>query len=182
MKTTEKKTVHITARDGGTFEIAGMEFIKFPDVDGRTPVVAKNILFNSSFGPSNDLRQSYVQKKSEKDVLPKIIEAVGEENLCSFKTDLTTLDGLKPYEDMESLISIPTMDFYRQNVAIFDKHNPKAWWWLATPESAPPHYDPTWVLCVSPRGCIYGSRCNYRDYGVRPFLILKSTIFESSEE
>jgi len=50
MNVTEKKNVHITAQDGGTFEIAGIEFIKFPDVDGMTPVVVKNIPFRSRFG------------------------------------------------------------------------------------------------------------------------------------
>lgn len=182
MKATEQKNVHITAEDGGTFEIAGIEFIKFPDVDGMTPVVAKDVLFNSRFGCSNDLRNSDVLKKMEKDILPKIIDAIGEENLCTIKTDLTTLDGLKPYEDVESMISLPTFDFYRQNVAIFDQYNPGTWWWLATPYTAQPHYDSVWVTCVSPRGLIRNNLYFNLDNGVRPFLIFKSTIFESSEE
>ena len=167
-------------QDGEAFELAGIEFIKFPSKNGETPIVAKNILFNSAFGENNDLRNSKVLQKLEKDILPKIIGAIGEENLCTVKTDLTTWDGLKPYGVMESLISLPTMDFYRENVEIFDKHKINAWWWLATPESANPHYDPTWILCVSPSGRISGSLFS-RGHGVRPFLILKSSIFESSE-
>lgn len=183
MNATEQKNVHITAEDGGTFEIAGIEFIKFPDVDGMTPVVAKNVLFNSRFGYSNDLRSSDVLKKLEKNILPKIIKAVGEENVCTFKTDLTTLDGLKPYEDLESKISIYTFDFYRKNVNIFDRYPVNSTVFLATPDTAPPHYDPVWVTCVSPRGRIYyGHFFNYGVSGVRPILFLKSTIFESSEE
>jgi len=122
-----------------------------------------------------------VLQKLKKNVLPKIIDTIGEENICTFKTDLTTLDGLKPYEDLESMISLPTFDFYRQNVAIFDRYNPGDWWWLATPESAQPHYDPSWVVCVSPRGDVDISLFSIVDFGVRPFLIFKSTIFESSE-
>ncbi len=168
-------------KDGETFTVAGMDFIKFPSVDGKTPVVMKEIAFRSDFGNNNDLRASKVLKRMQKDILPKIIEAVGEENVLTFKTDLTTLDGLKPYEDLESRISLPTFDFYRANVESFDKHNPGSWWWLATPESAQPHYRPSWIVCVSPSG--YISNDNYGcDLGVRPFLIFNSSIFGSSGE
>ena len=167
-------------QDSEVFQIAGIDFIKFPSKDGETPIVAKNILFDSTFGENNDLRTSNVLKRLQEEVLPKIIGAIGEENLCTVKTDLTTWDGLKPYGVMESLISLPTMDFYRENVEIFDKHKVDAWWWLATPESAQPHYRPMWTLCVSPSGGI-NFNCSFLDRGVRPFLILKSSIFESSE-
>ena len=142
--------------------------------------MAKDPVFRSTFGNNNDLRSSNVLKKLEKDILPKIIAAVGEYNLCTVKTGLTTLDGLKPYGVMESLISIPTLDFYRENVEIFDRYKVKEWWWLATPESAKPHYDPVWVLCVSPSGIVNFDYFN-GDRAVRPILILKSSIFESSE-
>lgn len=174
----------ISCRDGETFTVGGLEFIKFPGKDGQTPVVMKEIAFYSRFGQNNDLRTSTVLKRMQEECLPKVIEAIGEENLCTIRTDLTTLDGLKPYGAMESLVSLPTMDFYRENADIFDKHNPETWWWLATPESARPHSDPNWILCVSPFGCISRYHCdNYGiGYGVRPFYIFKSSIFESFEE
>lgn len=169
-------------KDGETFKIGDMEFIKFPSVNGQTPVVMKDIAFRSCFGDNNDLRSSDVLRKMEEDILPKIIEAVGRENLCTIHTDLTTLDGLTPYGTMESLISLPTLDFYRANISIFDKYNPGCWWWwLATPESAKPHDDPWYILCVSPSGYV---DCHYRYSsvsGVRPFCIFDSSIFESSE-
>ena len=142
-------------QDGEVFKLAGIEFIKFPSKDGQTPIVAKNVLFKSAFGENNDLGSSEVLKKLEADVLPQIIAAIGEDAICTFQTDLTTLDGLKPYGVMESRISIPTMDFYRENVEIFDKYKVDDWWWLATPESATPHDYPYWILCVSPSGGIY---------------------------
>ena len=166
--------------DGETFKIGDMEFIKFPSENGMTPVVMKDIAFTSRFGDSNDLNESIVLVRMKEKILPKIIDVVGEENLCSIKTDLTAFDGLKPYEDMESLISLPTLDFYRANVAIFDRYNPKAWWWLATPHSAQPHYDPWWVRCVAPSGNVGHGGYDY-GRGVRPFLIFNSSIFESSE-
>lgn len=183
MKKTVKNDIpqHTGIQDGEVFELAGIEFIKFPSKDGQTPIVAKNVLFRSAFGKNTDFRKSQDLKKLESDVLPKIISAIGEDALCSFKTDFTTLDGLKPYGVMESRISIPTLDFYRENVEIFDKHKLDAWWWLATPFSAKPHYDSECVLCVSPSGSVSYDCCDGDYSGVRPFLILKSSIFESSE-
>ena len=167
-------------KDGETFKVGGIEFIKFPSVDGKTPAVAKDILFTSRFGDNNNLEESTVLKKLREEVLPKIIADVGAEKLCTIKTDLTTLDGLKPYADLESLISLPTFDFYRANVKIFDQYKVNKWWWLATPESAQSHDAPNWVVCVAPSGGDF--RYDGYDYGrggVRPFCILKSNIFVS---
>ena len=171
----------IPVKEDGTFTVAGIEFIKFPAEGERTPVMAKDILFRSRFGSNNDLRKSIVLQKMEADVLPKIIEAIGEENVLTFKTDLTAEDGLKPYGEMESKISLPTLDFYRANVETFDKHKVNEWFWLATPESAHPHCDPYWILCVAPSGYVGGDYSHY-DYGVRPFLYFHSSIFESVGE
>ena len=168
-------------KDGEVFSVGGVKFIRFPEVSGTVPAVTKGIVFTSRFGDDNDLRSSDVLKKLMDDFLPRIIEAVGTEGLCVVKTDLTTLDGLKPYGEIASLVSLPTFDFYRANVDIFDKYNPKRWWWLATPESAQPHDSPYWVSCVSPSGFISnGGYCNDGIRGVRPFLSFNSSIFESS--
>ena len=168
-------------KDGETFRLAGIEFIKFPAVDGKTPVMARDCLFASRFGNNNDLRHSDVLKKLEADVLPEIITAIGEENVLTFKTDLTTMDGLKPYGVMESKVSLTTLDFYRANVELFDKYKVDEWFWLATPESARPHYNANWILCVSPDGNVYYDICSYV-YGVRPFFYFESSIFDPCGE
>ena len=187
MNTAETKTAYpkVTGftgiKDGDVFQLAGFEFIKFPNIKEGTPVVMRDIAFISRFGDSNDLRTSDVLKKLESEVLPRIIAAIGEENVRTFQTDLTTLDGLKPYGVLESRISLPTLDFYRANAETFDKYPVDNWWWLATPESAQPHDDPWWTLCVSPSGGINSDYYNCGGgNGVRPFLILKSSIFVSS--
>lgn len=177
-----EKVLFPCVKDGETFKVGGIEFIKFPSVNGKTPVVAKDILFNSRFGENNNLIESKVLELLESEILPKIIAEVGVENVCTFETDLTTLDGLKPYGIMESRISLPTFDFYRANVETFDKHPVKNWWWLATPEAAQPHYNPVWTVCVSPSGFIFGLDYFSSDIGVRPILIFESSIFESFEE
>lgn len=164
--------------DKATFTVAGIEFIKFPEVNGKVPVVAKDLPFNSRFGDNNDFTNSDIREKLN-ELLEKIKSEVGAENVCSFETDLTALDGLKPYPALEAEIGIPTFDFVRQNADIFDMYPVDDYWWTATPESAQPHDEPRWVVCVSPRGGIsyYGSR--YFNRGVRPFLIFESTLFVS---
>ena len=168
-------------RDGETFMVAGMEFIKFHDRDGKTAVVAKDVLFYTAFGSNNDLSTSTVLAQMKEEVLPKIVEAVGEENVLSFETDLTSWDGMKDYGTLESKISLPTMDFYRENVEIFDRHK-SDWWWLATPDSTPSHWSDRWVLCVSPSGYLDHDHYGFGFNGVRPFCIFKSSIFGSFEE
>ena len=167
-------------QDGETFKIAGIEFIKFPATAEGVPVVARDLQKAMAFGDNNDMRESKVLRWLREEFFPKIAAAIGEENLVSFKTDLTTLDGLDNYGVMESKISLPTMDFYRANAKIFAKHPVEDWWWLATPESCQPNSNPYWILGVAPYG--YNSSSDYNDGGgVRPFLIFKSSIFESLE-
>ena len=178
----EKNVRFPGVKDGDTFQLAGFEFIKFPSVDGQTPVVMRDYAFTSRFGDNNDLRSSDVLKKMEEEILPKIVAEVGEENLCTIRTDLTTLDGQRPYGVMESKISLPTLDFYRANGEIFNKYKPSRWCWLATPESAQPNDSPYWILCVSPSGFIFDVNYCSDFIGVRPILIFQSSIFGSSEE
>ena len=166
--------------DGDTFELAGFQFVKFPEHDGMTPIVLKDILFDCKFGADNNFATSEILRRLTAEFMPDVETAVGKENLCLMRTDLTSLDGLKPYEDLESFVSLPTLDFYRTNVGIFDRYNPGAWWWLATPETARPHSSPDFTLCVSPSGYVFNVSF-YGRIGVRPLLALKSSIFGSCE-
>ena len=175
----ENKILFPGVKPGETFKIGDMEFIRFADTHAGTPIVLKGIAFNSRFGDNNDFRSSDILKRLQEEFLPKIIEAVGDDNVLEFETDLTTLDGLKNYGTMRSRISLPTFDFYRANAEVFGKYKPDKWWWTATPDSNKPNDNPYWTVCVSPSGGIYfGGYCS-GIYGVRPFCILKSSIFES---
>ena len=173
MKTVTKELSKVN--NGETFKIGDYEFIKFFDDNGKTTAVSKYCLFNSTFGANNNFKESTVLKRLENEILPVLAETIGIENICDIETDLTTLDGLKPYEKMTSKISLPTFDFYRNNVDIFDKYKINDWWWLATPESANPHCSPNWIVCVSPHGYFFNISY-YHDDGVRPFLCFVSSI------
>ncbi len=165
---------------GKTFRVADIEFVKVKETDKGTIVVTKDCLFDSTFGSDNNLHESKILKRLQEEILPKIEEAVGAENVLEFETDLTTLDGLKPYEPLKSKISLPTLDFYRENVAVFDEHKIDGWWWLATPESAKPHSNPTWIICVAPSANL-NNNLYYDNNGVRPILFFVSNISVSEK-
>lgn len=167
--------------NGETFKISDIEFIKFTDIDGITTVVTKEAVFNSDFGKNNNLANKKIIKRLEEEFLPKIIAAIGAENILDVETDLTTLDGVKTYGTITSKVSLPTYDFYREHIEIFDKYKLKDWYWLATPWSALPHYESSCIVCVAPSGVIYGDLYDF-NFGVRPILCFKSSIFNSCEE
>lgn len=178
MKTVKLSEVSV----GKIFKVGDFEFIKFAEKDGLASVVAKNEVFRSCFGKNNNFAESEVMERLTNEILPKLEESVGAENICEFETDLITFDGLKTYGKITSKISLPTLDFYRANVEIFDKYKLSRWWWLATADSAYPHWEGClWGLCVSPVGNM-NSYYYYLNFGVRPFLSFKSSIFVSCEE
>lgn len=177
----ENKVLFSAVKDGDVVKIGNREYIKFPERDGMVPVVVKQTLFRSAFGDNNDFRTSKVRKALEEKCLPEIIEAVGAENICTIRTDLTALTGQKDYGVLESLVSLPTLDFYGEYADIFMKYPADDWWWLATPEAMQPAESPYWTICVSPSGVICSLSYN-RSIGVRPFYLLKSSIFGSCGE
>lgn len=168
-------------KPGKTFTVAGIEFIKFSADEKETVTVAKDCVFDSSLGKNNNFADSSVLKRLKDEILPKLEAAVGAENVLEHKTDLTSLDGLKTYGSITGKISIPTFDFYRNNVSVFDEHKCDGWWWLATPDSTPEHLNDRWGVCVSPGGDI-GVNNDYDSGGVRPFCIFVSSISVSCEE
>ena len=101
--------------------------------------------------------------------------------MLEFETDLISLDGLKTQGIIKTKISLPTFDFYRANIKLFDKFKLDDWWWLASPWSTPERYNDRWTLCVSPRGGIGNCSCINLN-GVRPILHFVSSISVSCED
>ena len=160
---------------GETFKVADIEFVKFADENGHTVAVTKDSVFNSKFGDNDNLDESLVKSRLESEILPKIAEAIGEENIVQHEVDLLSLDGDDKWGKVNCKISIPTFDFYRHNVKIFDKYKLGKWWWLATPDTTKKHYCDDWVVCVSPLGDVRSD--GYIGVSaVRPFMIFVSSI------
>ena len=129
------------------------------------------------FGSNNDYRTSEIKKVIDK-FADEISEIIGKENLVEHLVDLTADDGLKCYGAIKSRMSLFTANMVRENVDILDEFKLEDWWWTCTPYSTPKHEHSSWVKCVSPRGII-SNGSNYCSNGVRPFCIVKSSIFVS---
>lgn len=160
--------------DGDTFKIGKYEFIKFPSKNGVIPVVLKGSLGDMAFGDSNNFAKSKKLRSRLDDFLKEITAVIGKDNVEDFKVNLTALDGTG-YDSIWSKVSLPTLDFYRENRLIFEKHKLDLYWWLATADSSNNRF----ALCVTPGGDVYYRLCNLNDIGVRPFCKLNSKIFVS---
>ena len=163
---------------GETFKLGEYEFIVLEHSSKTTAVILKNLLYNlEEFGANNNYDGSNVDKLCN-DFGEKIEAIVGKDNLIEHTVDLTADDGLKDYGCVKRRMSLITADTYRKYVYVLDNYKPDKWWWLATPYSTPTHEDDRWIKSVSPHGDIdYDNYFNC--YGVRPFCILKSSIFVS---
>lgn len=166
-------------KEGDLFKLGTREFFVLEQSGDTTAVILKDLLHNGmAFGKNNRYCGSDVDKACE-EFADEITSIVGEKNLLEHTVDLTSDDGLKDYGKIWRRVSLLTADQYRRYVDVLDKFKLDRWWWLATPFSTTRHKDDCLVKCVSPSGRIYIVNCNYDNFGVRPFCILKSNIFVS---
>jgi len=139
-----------------------------------------NYLEKSEFGKTNNYADSYIRKNfNESNLVQELKEKFGD-RLVPIETDLLSLDGFDDYGKVDGdILAIPTIDLYRECRRKIS--NLDIWWWLATPDSTPSGYSSGDVRCVRSGGDV-----DYYWYGrsgaVRPFFILKSSIFESCDK
>ena len=163
---------------GEVVKIGGYELLVLEQMEGTTALICKDLIDEEAqFGETNNYDGSYVD-----DICGSLAEAleaeIGEDDIVTHVVDLTSDDGLKDYGKIERRVSLLTADLYRRYVEILDKFKPDSWWWLATPHSTKRHNNDSWVKCVSPSGYFHNDYY-FNFNGVRPFCILKSTIFVS---
>ena len=166
--------------DGKIAHIGDYEFIviKSDEKLGTTSLLMKEcIAEKKAFGENNDYRTSEIKKYVDKFAI-EIAEIIGEDNLVEHIVDLTADDGLKCYGTIKSKMSLLTANMVRENVEILDEFKLNAWWWTCTPYSTPKHENASWIKCVSPRGNFSDGNFDFVS-GVRPFCIVKSSIFVS---
>ena len=165
---------------GDIAAIGSHKMIVLDHIGGNTLLLRKDSLRTMAFGRGNNYNGSDVDRVCN-EFAEELAGIVGEENIILHEVDLTADDGLKDYGKIQRKASLRTADMQRKYVEILDKYRLDIWEWLATAFSIPPHDEDNWVKCVSPSGYFISGVCNYDNIGVRPFLILKSTIFESLE-
>ena len=167
---------------GEVVKIGSHEMIVLEQVGGATLLLRRDLLPDTmQFGDSNNYDGSCVDEACN-EFAGELAGIVGDDNILPHSVDLTSDDGLKDYGEVQRRASLLTTAQYRRYVQILDKYKPDTWWWLSTPSSTATHDSDTWVKGVSPSGRIGGDGYINDDGGVRPFCILNSDIFVSSEE
>lgn len=174
----QRKTL-AECKPGEIVKIGGFEMLVLEQQHGETSMILKDIYGEeTTFGENNNYVGSNVDNRCQE--FEKVLtECVRADNIITHNVDLTSNDGLKCYGTTDRKVSSLTADMYRKFVDILDTAKPDSWWWLATPWSTERHDNDRWALCVAPPGHIFLDYY-YLDIGVRPFCILKSSIFVSS--
>lgn len=125
----------------------------------------------------NNYASSQIKRYLEDEILPSIINCVGECNLYDVELDLTSDDGLDDYGKITSKIGLLTCDMYRKYNRIIERYPVDDYWWTLTPFSTEHRGYSSYVRVVNGDGTLYNNRCYY-GYGVRPFCIFSSSVFD----
>ena len=165
---------------GDYFNLAGLRW-KILDITSKgyhclAEIMVGNKIFDDD---SNDWTYSSLRKWLNNDFLNKLEEEIGEKNVVEFERDLLSLDGQTEYGKCFDKVSLLNVDEYRKYRSLIPNTN--KWWWLITPWSTKCNDISKWTAVVFPSGdVVYIVNCGLY-FGVRPFCIFSSTIFESEE-
>lgn len=167
-----------TVDPGNVIDLGEDEFVVLDHDEGGTLVISKEIMKEDvKFGENTDFNGSNVQHVLYKDILPKMEDVVGSENILPQTIKLTTIDNQNVYEDVTGKIRLLTFDEARKYNQLIVNEDLGDYWWLMTPWTSRDRWEYP-VAVVSPDGLISIRGCCSCS-GVRPVLYLKSNIFVS---
>lgn len=144
-----------------------------------TYVIRRELLNKKmKFGDTNNWAQSNIRKYLNEDYVQVIEREFGNGNIVAFERDLISLDGYNSYAtcvDKVSTMNILEYMKYHKYIGNCDSYHA-----LITPNSnpAPLGCSANLVQCVGGGGGVDYGWCR-EDFGVRPFFVLKSSIFVS---
>lgn len=167
-----------TVKPGGVIDLGEDEFVVLDHDEGGTLVISKEFIAEEvKFGENTDFNNSNVQHMLYEDILSKIEEVVGAENILPQTVKLTTVDNQNVYEDVTGRIRLLTFDDARKYNSLIVNEDLNNYWWLMTPWTSEDRWKYP-IAVVSPGGHI-NCWSYYNRSGVRPVLYLKSNIFVS---
>lgn len=169
-----KRKIDVEPKAGNQFELAGLKWKIIDVLDlGCMCLAEKSELMR--FDPDiNDWRISELRQHLNSDLLEKIENEIGEENIIEFERDLLSVDGQKEYEKCKDKVSMLTLDEYRKCRSLIP--NEEYYWWLLTPWSTPCNEYYKWAAAVVPSGNVVYGVCR-NNFGVRPVCIFSPSIF-----
>ena len=143
----------------------------------ETYVVRRELLKETmEFGDTNNWAESNIRKYLNEDYVRVIQGEFGNGNIVAFERDLISLDGYNDYAtcvDKVSMMNILEYMKYHKYVGNCDFRHA-----LITPDSTPLGCSADDVRCVNGDGDVNYDWCG-NGFGVRPFFVLKSSIFVS---
>lgn len=174
-----KRKIDVEPKAGNQFELAGLKWKILDVLDlGCMCLGEKSEL--TRFDPDiNDWRISELRQHLNGDLLRKLENEIGEENIIKFERDLLSVDGQNQYRACKGKVSLLTLDEYRKYRSLIP--NEEYYWWLLTPWSTGCNGYSLGVTVVLPSGNIRYNLCN-NCCGVRPVCIFSPSIFESKEK
>lgn len=179
LESNSKRKIDVEPKAGNQFELAGLKWKIIDVLDlGCMCLAEKSELMR--FDPDiNDWRISELRQHLNSDLLEKIENEIGEENVIKFERDLLSVDGQNQYRACKDKVSLLTLDEYRKYRSLIP--NEGYCWWLLTPWSTSHSGYYTLTTVVLPSGYFRLNYCN-DCYGVRPVCIFSPSIFESKEK
>ena len=168
-------------KPGDVFEKNNVAYIICEQFEnGSTAVVRKECLDKTmEFGNNNNWKESRWREYLNGDYLKEVEAVFGAENILEHEVDLTSLDGYDDYGVSTDKVSAMNIDRYRKYHRYIGDTGECHY--LSTPNSTPSGTGSSNVRCVSSNGCVDWNECGWRGV-VRPFFILKSSIFVSFEK
>ena len=164
---------------GDAFKVADLEWKILDITENGYVCIGEKLPDNMTFGSNNDWKSSKIRKYLNGEFYKKLTDEIGEENIIEFERNLLSLDGQTEYGSCEDFVSIISLDEYRKYRTLLP--NGKYYWWTLTPDSTKCNGDETCNRVVCPSGNVSNGICG-DCYGVRPFCIFSSSIFESEDK
>lgn len=179
-KANKAKKIFASLKVGAEFGLAGLNWKILDITDEGYMCLADRLTGKMMFDEtSNDWVQSQLREYFNTELIEKIADEIGEENIVSFKRDLLSLDGQTEYGECVDKVSLLTVDEYRKYRSLIPNTD-DYWWWLISPWSTACNDWSTAVAVVSSSGYVSGNFCS-GIRGVRPVCIFSSSIFKSEE-
>lgn len=174
-----KRKIDVEPKAGNQFKLAGLKWKILDVLDSGCMCLAEKSELTRFDPDTNDWRISELRRHLNSDLLEKIENEIGEENVIKFERDLLSVDGQNQYRACKDKVSLLTLDEYRKYRSLIP--NEEYYWWLLTPWSTPCNEYYKWTTVVLPSGLINYYSC-YVSRGVRPVCIFSPLIFESKEK
>jgi hypothetical protein len=163
---------------GKVVKIGSRSYIVLGHGEETTAVLDTEFVKKMEFGNDGNYAKSDVRKFLNENYYNKLCKEIGRENIVQHKVKLTADDGTDKGVICRDYVSLITNDLYRRYREYIPAYG--SWWWTATRVSNTPDYA-RGVCYVGSGGALGWFGCGFCG-GVRPFLILKSSILILEDE